>query len=92
MSTLYRSPDLIVDEHEWHIRVFKVDGRTFMRFYFRPLKLKPTPWQRIEFWQGPKPKRLGHKLAKYRKHAEIAMRADATRRAAVAASLRDLAA
>lgn len=84
MTTLYRSPTVIIDAHEWHVIVKQKDGRIFKRFYFRPLTLRRVPWQPISSWVGPKPKGLGMRLSRFNIHVEMALDSDKLRRAAVA--------
>jgi hypothetical protein len=56
MTTLYRTPNIILASHEWHALVRLKAGRVARRFYFRPLSSKPHPWQPLHQWQGHKPK------------------------------------
>ncbi|XUM19791.1 hypothetical protein ACRAVF_19180 [Bradyrhizobium oligotrophicum S58] len=82
MSILYRSPNLIVDAHEWHVVVRKKDGHIFRRYMFRPLT--STAWKPITNWQGPRPKQLNNRLARFLRHAEFAMGSEKARAQAVA--------
>lgn len=76
-ETLYRSPNLVIDAHEWHVWVIRSTGRygagsVIMQYRWRPLSAKAFQWLPITAWQGPKPKRLGHKFSKFRLHVALA--------------------
>lgn len=80
MTTLYRSPDVIIDRHEWHLIVKRHNGRTFKRFFWRPLSLKTLAWSNVAAWRGPKPKGLGDRFTKFKTHVAAAMECEARRR------------
>lgn len=84
MTTLYRSPNVIVDRHEWHLVVRRKGGRTFKRFYWRPLSDKSLPWLNIVQWKGPKPKRLSHYFEKFDRHVKAALLSESRRKEALA--------
>lgn len=73
MTTLYRSPNVILDAHEWHVAVTKTKGRTNTTHYWRPLAGKPTKWRPISAWQGARPKGLGARFWRYRAHIREAL-------------------
>lgn len=85
MTTLYRSPNVVIEAHEWHVIVKKKDSRVYRRFYFRPLTTRAVSWQPVALWVGPKPKQLGKHLARFRRHADEAMVSEKVRVEAVAA-------
>jgi hypothetical protein len=82
MTTLYRSPSLIIDAHEWHVAVYLKDGHTFTRFRWRPLSIRNYHWSNIKTWKGPRPKDLGDKFWRFRLHVRLAMESEARRREA----------
>jgi hypothetical protein len=73
MTTLYRTPNIIVDKHEWHVAVVKHYGKTVVRYCWRPLSTRAARWQSIAVWEGPKPKRIGHAFLRFRGHIREAM-------------------
>lgn len=90
-GTLYRSPSLIIDDHEWHIAVTvgsagsrqRTPGRAVKQYFWRPLSLRQYKWLSITAWKGPKPKGLWHLFQIYHPHANRAMGTDLLRRAAI---------
>jgi hypothetical protein len=58
MTTLYRTPNIVIDEFEWHASVETKDGRVYRRFKFRPLShyLRKEMWLPITSWRGHRPK------------------------------------
>jgi hypothetical protein len=58
MVTLYRSPSIIVDEHEWHLHTRVDYGHVSTVYYFRPLSRVRYRWMPITSWKGHKPKNL----------------------------------
>lgn len=91
MSTLYRSPNVIIDAHEWHLAVeddSRLSGNRFrrpvIRYKWRIVSAKSVPWKTITEWIGPMPKRFAQKYMKpYRRHAELALRDQAARAEAI---------
>jgi hypothetical protein len=84
MTTLYRSPTLIIDRHEWHVAVVKHYGRAAVRYCWRPLSARAERWQPISAWEGPKPKRIGDAFWRFRGHVREAMNSEQARRDALA--------
>jgi hypothetical protein len=84
-TTLYRSPNVVIDAHEWHVLVCKCRGRSLLQYRWRPLSLREFRWLPITSWVGPKPKRIGNVLRIFKPHVERAMRSEAVRRERVAA-------
>lgn len=83
-ATLYRSPAVIIGDHEWHLCVRKVSGRVTMQYYFRPLSLTRYRWLPITNWEGRKPA-LFDKFQTYRLHALRAKDNDLRRASLIAA-------
>jgi hypothetical protein len=91
VSTLYRSPNIIIDAHEWHLAVEddsrlngNRDRRSVIQYKWRPVSDRPLPWKTIAQWVGPKPKSFNQRFMKpYRRHAELAMKSDLQRGEAV---------
>jgi hypothetical protein len=71
MPTLYRSPTLVIGEHEWHLRVETDHGRPFIAYRFRPAD-KPAPWQSAQRFPGRMPKGMWKLFQAYIPHARIA--------------------
>lgn len=85
MTTLYRTPNIIVDRHEWHAIVRDdTHGRITLQYFFRPLSLKQFRWLPITSWQGRKPKRFANNFQTYRPHIRIALGSEMRRRFAIA--------
>lgn len=53
---LYRSPNVVIDRHEWHVTVETRAGKIRRYWRFRPLSTKPVAWQPIGEWRGHLPK------------------------------------
>lgn len=83
MTTLYRTPNVIMDAHEWHAAVQLRAGRTSLVYRWRPLTTRAVPWSSITQWQGRKPKRMCNRFWPYRLHIRAAMASEAARLAAV---------
>jgi hypothetical protein len=90
MTTLYRTPNVIIDCHEWHIAVVKHYGRTSVRHFWRPLSARVEKWQPITEWQGPKPKGIGTTFWRFRLHIREAMEYERTHAKALAGTKRTL--
>jgi hypothetical protein len=84
MTTLYRTPNVIIDRHEWHIAVVKHYGKTTLRYCWRPLSQRAERWQPITVWEGPKPKRIWHAFKRFRLHVREAMNSEQARVEALA--------
>lgn len=73
MTTLYRSPDVLIDAFEWHLLVYKRKGRINTAHRWRPLSNKPVKWRPMSAWQGTRPKGLGNRFWRYRCHVREAL-------------------
>ena len=69
---LYRTPNLIHGDFEWHMAVLKKDGRTGVRYYFRPLSRVAYRWKPVTSWPGKKPP-LWRWFQAYRRSVNIAL-------------------
>lgn len=85
MTTLYRTPNVIVDRHEWHAVVRLKHGRVLLQYRWRPLSVRTYPWSCVTKWQGTKPKQLGRQFQVFRCHIRRAMVSEQCRWEAVAA-------
>lgn len=85
MTTFYRTPDIIVDAHEWHVIVWRFNGRVTREYRWRPVSLQTHEWLPVRDWKGPKPFELWRYFAKYQPHIKEAMLCDERRREAAAA-------
>lgn len=77
MTTLYKSPDVLIDKHEWHLRVHRNAGshrrtRVTMQFYFRPFSSVPLAWRPVAEWRTPMPPGFGSRFQTYRLHGQKA--------------------
>jgi hypothetical protein len=73
MACLYRTPNIRVDQHEWHAAVECRDGRTARVYYrFRPFGERREMWRPIDRWEGRKPKALNRFFRPFWKHIELA--------------------
>lgn len=82
VTVLYRTPDIVVDAHEWHVIVWRQRGHVSVAYRWRPVAIKTHAWQSILTWKGPKPLRLWKFFAPYKRHIEYAKGCDARRREA----------
>lgn len=55
MTILYRTPNLILADHEWHAAVEMHHGRIARYFRFRPNTSPKRKWQDVTAWPGHKP-------------------------------------
>jgi hypothetical protein len=86
MTTFYRTPDILIDAHEWHVIVeSRSNGRVSAVYRWRPVAAKTHRWLSIETWAGPKPLGLWRYFAKYKPHIEFAKGSIKRRAEAVAA-------
>lgn len=83
MTTLYRSPSIIIGDFEWHLHVRKHNGRAKLQYYFRPLSAARYRWMPITTWKGRKPA-LFNTFQTYRLHALRAIESDLHRAALIA--------
>lgn len=78
MTTLYRTPNLVLGPHEWHAVVKIKDGRIRRMFYFRPNASSGEPkdmWLPLTQWKGHKPKSREFRVfAPYKRHMLLAER------------------
>jgi hypothetical protein len=76
MTTLYRSPNVILADHEWHVHVWHRKGHVTTCYYFRPLSTRPMAWQPQSEWTGHKPKwrEWNRSFGKFKMHATQAAR------------------
>lgn len=82
---LYRSPNVIINRHEWHAAVLLRKGRVSLVYRWRPLSLRNYAWSPMVAWQGPKPKGMCDKFWPFRGHIRQAMQSEQARREAVTA-------
>lgn len=85
MSILYRTPNIIIDRHEWCALVYKQKGRITLAYRFRPLTLRPQMWLPVTSWQGRKPKGLNEFFVPYRRHMALALESEKRREEAALA-------
>lgn len=84
MTTLYRTPNIIIDAHEWHATVRLRDGRISLAYRWRPLSARTYQWSNMGTWKGPRPKGLGDTFQVFRRHIRRAMASESARREAIA--------
>jgi hypothetical protein len=89
MTCVYRSPNVFIEQHEWHVLVSRKKGRVAIVYRFRPLSNKPLQWQNRIEWVGPMPRDWKRKMGTYQKHARDTVEREKMRDAAIkfAASL-----
>lgn len=85
MTTLYRTPNLIIDEHEWHAAVRLKAGRVSLAYYWRPLSVQAFRWSTKATWPHKMPVRFSNRFWMYRLHIRTAMRSEVERTRAIAA-------
>jgi hypothetical protein len=83
MTTLYRTPNLVLDQHEWHAAVLLNHGRISLVYKWRPLSLKQYRWSLVSQWKGPKPKDLCNRFWMFRSHIRKAMLSEEVRAQAI---------
>lgn len=81
---LFRTPNLIKGDFEWHMAVIKKDGRTGIRYYFRPLSRVAYRWKPVTSWPGKKPP-LWYYFQSYRRSVNTALASERKRVEAVQA-------
>lgn len=74
MTLLYRSPNVVIDKHEWHVTVNQcTNGKRVTIYRFRPIGAN-VMWQHIAKWPyARRPKGLSEFFAPYRKSISVAM-------------------
>lgn len=72
MTLLYRSPNLRIDDHEWHVTVDQSGARRSINYRFRRVGAR-VKWSHIAKWQGRKPKGLSEFFEPYQKSIRVAM-------------------
>jgi hypothetical protein len=85
MTTLYRSPSIILDAHEWHVIVRVKAGRVTKTFRWRPVAVNGDQWLPKSSWVGPMPKGFGQKMQRFKLHIDFAMRSEVRRKEAAVA-------
>lgn len=75
MTLLYRSPNLTIDCHEWHVTVNReTNGHVTTVYRFRPITdRRRVMWKPLAKWPGRPPKELWRFFAPYRKSVRVAM-------------------
>lgn len=76
---LYRSPNLLIDENEWHVVVWRRGRSVTVTYRFRKpgrhgYLYRYAPWQRMDKWEGSLPKGLRSFFVPYRRSIEDAKR------------------
>lgn len=72
MTLLYRSPNVTIDRHEWHVTVNQSSSKRIVTYRFRQIGAN-VKWQPIARWQGRPPKGLTEFFLPYRKSVRVAM-------------------
>jgi len=72
MTLLYRSPNVLIDKHEWHVTVMQRGSRPTVIYRFRPIGQR-VKWRHITEWVGPVPKGMSNFFQPYRKSVRVAM-------------------
>lgn len=72
MTLLYRSPNLRIDDHEWHVTVDQSGDRRSVNYRFRRVGAR-IKWQNITKWEGRPPKSLREFFEPYQKSIRVAM-------------------
>lgn len=72
MTLLYRSPNITIDKHEWHVTVNQSSSKRIVTYRFRQIGAN-VKWQPITKWIGRRPKEMGLFFAPYRKSVRVAM-------------------
>lgn len=86
MTTFYRTPNIIVDAHEWHVIVWSINrSKPTIVYRWRPVSEKTRQWYTVDKWVGPRPFELWRYFAKYRSHIKEALLCEDRRRQTAAA-------
>jgi hypothetical protein len=85
MTALYRTPNIIIDAHEWHVIVRKVSGRTLVSYRWRPLSTRTYKWLSVASWKGPRPHDMWKFFKPYKRHIALATGCETRRREAILA-------
>ena len=73
MSLLYRSPNIVIDKHEWHVTVDLRRGKRIVNYRFRPIGSN-VMWQHLSKWPHARPpKEMWRFFAPYRPSVHVAM-------------------
>lgn len=74
MTTLYRTPNIVIGAFEWHAAVRQKDGRISRNFYFRPNVLPRRAWVPMSSWKGRRPtwNEFERAFGKFKRHMTIA--------------------
>lgn len=78
MTTLYRSPTIVIADHEWHLCVEKLGGRIYRRYKFRPVSTRALAWRSADKWPG-RPFKLWRDFGRYIPHAKAAEKYERSR-------------
>lgn len=83
VTTLYRTPNVVIDEFEFHMTVEVRKGRVGRHTRWRLLSTKPLAWQLIAHFKGhpPKPGIFKDAFRPYLPHVLIAEKSVAENRA-----------
>ena len=76
MGILYRSPNVLIDSHEWHITVRLEDnGHVTTGYRFRPAGVagRNVMWQAVTAWPDRLPKGLNAFFAPYKRSVQVAI-------------------
>jgi len=76
-TLLYRSPDVVINEFQWHLVVEARNGKACRFLRWRPAGKPGTVgmWRPFKKWVGHKPKAAEFKLLeKFKPHARLAER------------------
>jgi hypothetical protein len=70
MTTLYRSPNVMVDGVRWHVAVERrrIVGKPIVCYRFQT-----TTWKSVHHWPGRLPKALYKAFKPYRRHVNVAL-------------------
>jgi hypothetical protein len=73
VTLLYRSPNIVIDGHEWHVTVQQATRtKRIVTYRFRQIGAN-VKWQPITKWVGRPPKGLTEFFLPYRKSIRVAM-------------------
>ena len=73
MTTIYRTPNLAIDEFEFHISLELFKGRVRRHTRWRLLiDRHKNPWEPIATFVGHKPKALAKRFAPFKRHMVMA--------------------
>lgn len=76
MTTLYRSPNVLIDGVVWHVAVIR-NGNRRVNVQYRWRRSEREMWQSVAAWPGSLPKGLRNRFGTYRKSVLAAVRFEA---------------